>query len=151
MINPFETVKSIFLADDDADDRQLFEEALQEISSDVELVMANDGQELMNILDKTTPPPPHMIFLDLNMPLKNGFECLSEIKKDKKLKDIPVIIFSTSCQKEAIDNVYNRGADYYICKPDNFQKLKQVLKTMFTMNINSIATRPTRENFLISV
>ncbi len=150
MINPLTTARSVYLADDDPDDRQLFEEALMEISSAIELVVAKNGEELMKILNNTTPEPPHIIFLDLNMPFKNGLECLSEIKQDKKLQHIPIVIFSTSCQKEAIDNVYDKGADYYVCKPDSFQKLKMVLNTMFSLTAEALHKRPTRENFLIS-
>ncbi len=141
---------SVYLADDDADDRFLFEEALMEVMSDAKLTTANNGEQLMNFLDKNTPPPPHLIFLDLNMPLKNGMECLEELKKDKKFKNIPVVIFSTSCQKEAMDQVYKKGADYYMCKPDNFQTLKSLLDRIFSLTNNSFSTRPTREDFLIS-
>jgi len=142
-------MRSVYLADDDADDRLLFEEALMEISSNVALTTAHNGEQLMKILDNTTPPPPHLIFLDLNMPLKDGYECLDEIKKDKKLRHIPVVIFSTSCQKEAIDKGYSKGADYYICKPDNYQKLKKVLNRMFSIDLTAMRSRPSREDFLI--
>lgn len=142
-------MRSVYLADDDPDDRLLFEEALMEVSKNVVLTTASNGEQLMKILDNTTPPPPHLIFLDLNMPLKNGFECLDEIKKDKKLKNIPVVIFSTSSQKEAIDKVYNKGADYYICKPDSFHKLKEVLDRMFSIDLSGAFPRPAREDFLI--
>ncbi len=142
---------SIYLADDDADDRFLFEEALMEVKNNVKLTTANNGEQLMNYLDKNTPPPPNLIFLDLNMPIKNGVECLDEIKKDTRLKHIPVIIFSTSCQEDAIDQVYKKGADYYICKPDNFQTLKALLNKVFFLSANSLSTRPKREDFLISV
>ena len=141
---------SVYLADDDADDRFLFEEALMEITSNVKLTTANNGEQLMDFLDKNTPPSPHLIFLDLNMPLKNGMECLEEIKNDSKLKNIPVVIFSTSCQKEAMDQVYKKGADYYMCKPDNFQKLKFLLDRILSLNLHALSTRPTREDFLIS-
>jgi CheY-like chemotaxis protein len=143
-----QVTRSVYLADDDQDDRLLFEEALMEISKNVVLTTASNGEQLMKILDSATPPLPHLIFLDLNMPLKNGFECLDEIKSDKKLKHIPVVIFSTSCQKEAVDKVYNKGADYYICKPDSFHKLKEVLNRMFSIDL-SRSPRPTREDFLI--
>ena len=140
---------SVYLADDDADDRFLFEEALMEVKSNIKLTTVNNGEQLMNYLDKNTPPP-HLIFLDLNMPLKNGVECLDEIKKDTRLKHIPVIIFSTSCQEEAIEQVYKKGADYYICKPDNFQTLKALLNRVFFLSLNTLSTRPKREDFLIS-
>lgn len=141
---------SVYLADDDADDRQLFEEALMEVTNNVKLTTANNGEQLMDFLDKNTPPPPYLIFLDLNMPLKNGLECLEEIKSHDKFKNIPVIIFSTSNQKEAMDLMYKKGADYYMCKPDNFQKLKILLNRIFSLTSQSIISRPTRENFLIT-
>ena len=71
--------KTIFLADDDADDCMLFEDALREVSTSTELTTANDGVELINLMETTVPPPPDVIFLDLNMPRKNGFECLELI------------------------------------------------------------------------
>lgn len=141
---------NIYLADDDADDRDIFEEALMEVASNVKLTIANNGEQLMNYLSKNTPSPPHFIFLDLNMPLKNGMECLDEIKSDTKFKHIPVVIFSTSCQKEAIDQVYDKGANFYICKPDNFQTLKILLDRVFSLSANALSTRPARKDFLIS-
>ncbi len=140
---------SVFLADDDADDRLLFEEALMEVSGHVKLITAKNGEQLMDVLEKESPPVPHLIFLDLNMPIKNGFQCLEQIKKDDKYTGIPVVIFSTSCQKESIDEVYNKGADFYICKPDSFQKLKVLLQTVFTKNSQPLVTRPSREEFLL--
>lgn len=147
-MNPVQPKRIILLADDDADDRQIFEDAMMEVTSEVELTTASDGAELMNILDKNITQP-GMIFMDLNMPLKNGMQCLAEIKNNEDYKDIPVIIFSTSTQKEAIDQSYRNGADYYICKPDNFQTLKNILTKMFSIKFAKGFTRPSREEFLI--
>ena len=140
---------SVFLADDDADDRLLFEEALMEVSNHVKLITAKNGEQLLEVLDKESSPVPHLIFLDLNMPIINGFQCLEQIKNDEKYTGIPVVIFSTSCQKEAIDEVYSKGADFYICKPDSFQKLKVLLNRVFAMNREPMLSRPSREDFLI--
>ncbi len=142
---------SVFLADDDADDRFLFEEALLEVRKNVKITMLNNGEQLMKCLDEKNIQHPNLIFLDLNMPLKNGIECLEEIKKDNKLKDIPVIIFSTSNQKETINQVYIKGANYYMCKPDNFEKLKNLLDKVFTLNPSSSKERTNRDDFIISV
>ena len=142
---------NVYLADDDADDRLLFEEALMEVSEDVALTTAKNGEQLMTFLGNAVPAPPDLIFIDLNMPLKNGFECLDEIKQNEKYHDIPVVIFSTSCQKEAIDQVYNRGANYYICKPDSFQKLKTLLNRVLALDIRALHTRPSRDEFLLSI
>lgn len=102
--------KNIVIADDDNDDLILFEDALKEISYDSLLTAVKDGQQLMQMLDHTVPPPPDVIFLDLNMPRKNGFECLDEIKHSTKLKNIPIVIFSTSDQPEAVNKVFEQGA-----------------------------------------
>ncbi len=142
---------SVFLAEDDADDRFLFEEALLEVRSDVTVTMASNGVQLMSELKKNVASSPFIIFLDLNMPLKNGLECLEEIKGSAQLKNIPVVIFSTSTQKETINQVYKKGANYYICKPDNFQNLKILLGKIFSLNANALNLRPARENFIISV
>lgn len=101
--------KTIYLADDDADDRMLFEEALKEVTHSSKLTTAKDGEHLMEILNDSPPGNPDVIFLDLNMPLKNGFECLKQIKASDQFKDIPVIVYSTSCQQESIQKCMTRG------------------------------------------
>jgi CheY-like chemotaxis protein len=139
--------KSIFLADDDADDCMLFEDALREVSNSAELVTVNDGMELMSVLDETVPPSPDVIFLDLNMPRKNGFECLIEIRGTQRFKDIPVVIFSTSAQEEAITRVYEEGANYYIRKPGSFPKLKTAIKHVLSMDWSQNKPTSYKDNF----
>ena len=70
---------------------------------------------------------PHILFLDLNMPRKNGFECLSEIKHNNKLKDLPVVIFSTSFEQEVVNLLYKNGAQYFIRKPSVFLQFKEII------------------------
>lgn len=139
----------IFLADDDADDCSLFADALKEVSTETKLTTANDGKELMNKLDMSIPPPPDVIFLDLNMPLMNGFECLAEIRATQKYKGIPIVIFSTSCEKESVNRVYAQGADYYICKPDSFPELKNVISKVLSIDWTSHHGQPSRDQFLL--
>lgn len=140
---------SIFLADDDIDDCLLFEDALREINAKMKLTMAKNGQQLMEILHETVPPPPDVVFLDLNMPRKNGFECLEEMKTTQKLKDIPVVIFSTSLQDEAINRTYAWGANFYICKPGTFHQLTKVIKKVLSINWKENNTRPSLEKFIL--
>ena len=128
------TNKSIYLADDDADDCLLFEDALREVCETTELVTANDGVELIDLMEKTVPPSPDVIFLDLNMPRKNGFECLELIRKTKKWKDIPVVIFSTTGQEDMIKKVHEQGANYFMRKPGSFPKLKQAIKQILDID-----------------
>ncbi len=141
--------KTIFLADDDADDCTLFEDALREVCWEAKLTTASDGEALMVILEEMVPPPPDVIFIDLNMPRKNGFECLDEIKQTQKLKNIPIVIFSTSSQRDAIDRVYNQGAHYYICKPNSFLNLKSVIKQVLSIDWIENSAQPPRENFIL--
>ena len=126
--------KSIFLADDDEDDCLLFEDALREVCATTELTMANDGAELISLMETNVPPCPDVIFLDLNMPKKNGFECLEVIKKTKKWKDIPVVIFSTTGQEEMINKVYEQGANYFMRKPGSYPKLIQAIRLILDMD-----------------
>src|SRR5688572_16072019 len=110
-------IRHILLADDDEDDRFLFQEALSEMSLHTRLVTALDGEQLMNQLGEDRLPD--VLFLDLNMPRKDGFQCLLEIKQNEKLKQLPVIIFSTSFHPDAVNKLYENGAQYYIRKPSN--------------------------------
>lgn len=139
--------KYIFLVDDDEDDCLLFEDALREISDTTELRTANDGVELMDILENKIPPTPDVIFLDLNMPKKNGFECLTQIRKDKKLKDIPVVIFSTSGEEETINRLYEEGANCYVKKPGSFPKLKMAIQHILSTDWGQRPFKTFKENF----
>jgi CheY-like chemotaxis protein len=142
----------LVLADDDADDTTLFQEALREISIPFRMTTVHDGEQLMNLLTKTLKNNnPRVIFLDLNMPRKNGFECLTEIKNNDMLKDIPIVIVSTTFQNEVVKLLYKNGAQYYICKPDEFSLLKKAIWSALTeiLKANKI-TQPAPENFVLS-
>jgi CheY-like chemotaxis protein len=142
--------KSIFLADDDDDDCLLFQDALREICSRTQLTTAKDGMELMGKLEETVPPPPDVIFLDLNMPRKNGFECLEEIRRTHKLKNIPVVIFSTSAQSDSVDKVYESGANYYVRKPGSFAQLKMAIQQILSINWGEHTNQTPKEKFLLA-
>jgi CheY-like chemotaxis protein len=119
----------ILLADDDADDRNLFAEALGEIHETVELVMVKDGEQLMQYLASSTLP--QVLFLDLNMPGKNGSRCLSEIKNNPLLSSLPVIILSTSINEAKSNQLIELGALRCYNKPSEFSELVSMLtKTM---------------------
>lgn len=120
--------RSIYLADDDTDDCMLFEVALSEICENTTLTTANDGMELIDLMENSASKLPDVIFLDLNMPKKNGFECLQHIRKTVQWKDIPVVIFSTTGQEDMINKVYALGASCFIRKPGSFTKLKQTIR-----------------------
>ena len=118
---------SIFLAEDDEDDALFFEDAIFELSVDAHLVVLTDGVELMKQLE-TTEQLPDIIFLDLNMPRKNGIECLKEIKRNSTLKTIKTVILSTTTDDTEIKKCYSLGADLFISKISNHNEFKLVLK-----------------------
>jgi CheY-like chemotaxis protein len=118
----------ILLADDDEADRLLFTEAFSEIKIKTVVVTVNNGEELMQWLHEEHTRLPHLIFLDLNMPRKNGLQCLKEIRSDEKLKNISVAIYSTSDSPKDIKETFLNGANIYITKPADFNTLKQVLE-----------------------
>ncbi len=139
----------IFLADDDEDDRLFFEEALREVTQQVMLDTAEDGESLMKKL-KHTPELPDLLFLDLNMPKKNGFECLEEIKKDSRLFRLPVIIFTTSQQEESINRVYEQGATYYVRKPNDYISLKNIIRKVLGMDWVKEHFQPEKARFILT-
>ncbi len=139
---------NILLADDDIDDRNFFKDALKALPLSTNLSTVNDGDELMNYLLANTEQLPHVLFLDINMPAKNGFECLEEIKQNKKLKDIPVVMFSTSSEQDKIKILFKTGADLYIHKPSNFAQLVQVIHHALPMAAENIFSNGTLKYIL---
>ncbi|HEX2684774.1 MAG TPA: response regulator [Ferruginibacter sp.] len=120
---------NLLLADDDNDDCIFFKEALEEIPVETELATVSNGVEVMELLLQDGKPLPDVLYLDLNMPLMNGFEVLQQIKKNKKLKKLPVIVFSTSCNPDTTKQLQKEGAQYYIQKPPEFGNLKKIIHT----------------------
>ncbi len=117
----------IVLADDDEGDRINFKEALEESKIKTIIHTVNDGVELMEHLSKEGITMPYILFLDMNMPKKNGLECLMEIRSNSRLKDVAVAIYSTSSSESDITATFHHGANVYIKKPTDFNMLKQVL------------------------
>lgn len=130
----------IVLADDDEDDRELFEMAVKELSILVNVVLIVNGQQLLTYLEENKMPD--ILFLDLNMPLRSGTECLEIIRNNERFKSLPVIILSTSNAKRDIDTCYALGANFYIVKPFAYHELSAIIK--------KILDRDWRENLAFS-
>ena len=136
----------IILADDDPDDVLLFREALEEIHLPLLLTIVSDGEQLITLL-KELQPLPDILFLDLNMPKKNGFDCLSAIKQMATLHRLPVVIFSTSHEITMINQLYLKGAHFYIQKPTDFTILRNVIQQAITLATNKNNKQPPRDKF----
>ena len=139
---------NVLLADDDMDDCTFFKRALEELSASAHLTTVHDGEQLMKYLNENSDHPPHVLFLDINMPRKSGPDCLSEIKQNKKLKDIPVVMFSTSNSWETINRLFKSGAHVYIHKPSDFAQLKQVIYHALPMAAEKIFSNGTLKYIL---
>ena len=140
----------ILLADDDKDDRELFEEAITEISPHITIRLVEDGFQLMDILKDVNTPVPDILFLDLNMPGMSGKQCLSEIKKDPRLNKLPVVIYSTSSLINDIKDTHSIGANLYIKKPDSFKLAISLIKKVFSIDLENLKAIPNLKNFVLS-
>ena len=140
----------ILLADDDHDDRELFEEAISEISSKIKVRTVEDGFQLMRILQDKNTLLPDILFLDLNMPGMNGKQCLKEIKNDMRLKNLPIIIYSTSSLMTDIKDTHTIGANYYIQKPNNFKVAITLIKKVFSIDFEHLTAHANLKNFVLS-
>ncbi len=139
----------ITLADDDEDDRLFFTDAFEELKINTIVNTVNNGRELLNFLNHPETVLPNIIFLDLNMPILNGIECLKEIKRDDKFKDIAIAIYSTSSSDQDVENTFVLGANIYIKKPSNFNDLKKILSDVVIINWQYHTNDLNKENFLL--
>lgn len=129
-------LKNIFLAEDDTDDQFLFTDALLEIDASIRCQIASNGKETLEQLKKLTVLP-DVIFLDLNMPYMNGFECLSKLKNDVRLSTLPVVIFTTSQNPSDVEATHQLGANVFLSKPAKFADLKAKLQRILTLDFHS--------------
>ncbi|MBE99232.1 response regulator [Flavobacterium coralii] len=141
----------ILLADDDEDDRLFFKEAFEEVKVQHSITPFINGVKLMDYLNDQHNPLPDMIFLDLNMPMKSGMECLREIRKNKRLKNLSVAIYSTSSSDLDIEETFVAGANVYIKKPNDFGDLKKVLSHVVHINWQYILDGLNKDSFILSV
>ncbi len=132
---------NILLADDDMDDCTFFKEALEALPLLTLLKMVHDGDQLMHHLTGSSGQLPDVVFLDINMPRKNGMECLTEIKKHPDLKNLPVVMFSTSNSLDKINLLFKNGASVYIHKPSDFRQLKEILSHALPIATEQVLVR----------
>lgn len=139
----------ITLADDDEDDRLFFTDAFEELKINTIVNTVNNGKELLDFLNNPETTLPNIIFLDLNMPILNGIDCLKEIKQNDKFRDIAIAIYSTSSSDQDIENTFVLGANIYIKKPSNFNDLKKILSDVVIINWQYHTNGLNKDNFLL--
>lgn len=123
--------KLVFLADDDGDDREFFESVCSEVHNDLLCKTFTDGTFLLEYLKVPENELPDIVFLDINMPKKDGLECLEEIRKMERLEKLCVIMYSTSSSLGDIKKSYELGANGFVQKPHSYGGLREILKNIF--------------------
>jgi CheY-like chemotaxis protein len=137
----------VLYVDDDSDDCLIFSEALNSLNIPHDLNIAHNGVEGIAAASENKPD---IIFLDINMPLMCGKECLKQIRSNENLKAIPVVIFSTSNSPSDIDEVHDHGANLYVIKPDSFEEIINLLKLTFSLYKAKKIFNTTRIGFVVS-
>jgi CheY-like chemotaxis protein len=127
-VEPF--IQSVLLADDDHDDHYFFRDALQHIRPQIKLNIVNNGVDLLDLLTNYVPD---ILFLDLDMPIKNGLECLTEIRGNENTRELPVVVFSSTTRPVNIDTAYDLGADLFFIKPSTFSDLTASLEALLSL------------------
>jgi len=138
MENKKNLLNHVVLADDDKDHGLLFHYVLKQVDPYKNLFIVHDGEELMKFLSKTTPD---LLFLDLNMPCKHGFECLREIREVLKLEDLPVVVYTSSCEMTDVQKSYLHKADLYMVKPFNSFHLKNALQSILGLEWRNTSSK----------
>ncbi|GAB3558160.1 response regulator [Spirosoma fluminis] len=135
---------TILIADDDTDDRLFMDQALRQNGYTQAVHFVEDGEELMEYLrhqgryNASNAPWPNLLILDLNMPRKNGFQALEEIKDDPKLRRLPVVVMTTSSADEDVVKTYNLGVNSFVTKPFNFNRLVEMVGALKTYWMDTV-------------
>jgi CheY-like chemotaxis protein len=136
LVSKLEHIKAIthiILAEDDIDDQNIFQIALEEVDSTIQTQFVSNGKELLSLLQNNKPD---LLFLDLDMPYKNGLECLIEMRNDPQLEKIPVIVFSSTTKPSNIQTAYEMGAHLFFIKPPIYSDYLSSIKAIFKLNWN---------------
>lgn len=139
----------VLLADDDFDDCDIFSEVFSAQFPDIKLSISNDGGTLMDYLNRPPDPTADLIFLDLNMPVLTGFQCLAQIWEDANLKNNIIIIFTTSSNPDDVERLYAMGANYFITKPTDYNEMEKLINKALALIQASGTAQPAFQDFYI--
>ena len=118
--------KTIYLADDDQDDRFFLRQAIQAANASTEIIEVENGLELIKAIKQLSGQQASLILMDMNMPKMNGLETIAAIRADANLSAVPVVMISTSSNTMLIEKAYQAGADSFITKPSTFEEFNQL-------------------------
>jgi DNA-binding response OmpR family regulator len=139
--------RDVLLVEDDHDDMEIFESALKATTIPYELRYARNGDELFEKLDQAIPS---LLFLDINMPCRDGIACILEIRKNRKYDGLPVIMLTSLLHKHYVDNTYRYGANYYVVKPTSIAALTEKLKHILSIEWGKQLYYPSKNEFVLA-
>ena len=129
---------TILLVDDDPEDQEIFSMILDQISAKVNFLCSDNGVNALKLLSGETEVNPHIIFMDMNMPLMDGMQCLAEMRKSLKLKEVPIYMYSTSAQDSIVAECRRLGANGFLKKVANLSDFENSLKTILGSHLTAI-------------
>lgn len=138
-------INNIILAEDDIDDQNIFHLALQEVNAQISIQFVSNGKELLQLLSSAKPD---MLFLDLEMPYKNGLECLVEIRSNKNFEQLPVVVFSSTTKPSNVQTAYEMGANLFFIKPAVYSEYLSSIRALLNLNWND--PEQVREQYCIN-
>lgn len=131
--------KTVHLADDDEDDRQLMKEAFEEADPEVKVVESENGKELIDNMKNSDDLSDSVVVVDMNMPKMNGLEAVAAIKADPELAAVPTVMLSTSDNPDLIRKAKEAGVDDFVTKPNSFQGLIDIAKSIWTRFLSKLS------------
>lgn len=139
--------KDILIAEDDKDDVDIFEIALNEINLSYDLRHAETGDELFILLKDRVP---YILFLDINMPCKDGVACILEIRRNREYDTLPVVLYTSNLYQKIIEECYKNGANLYVTKAFTFASLTEKLQKVFAIDWDNYMHYPPKNQFVLS-
>ncbi|MCH7410596.1 response regulator [Belliella sp. DSM 111904] len=142
---------NILLVEDCEIDQMFFKKAIESISMKTKLVILNDGEELMKYLGKEIDFKPHILFLDIQLPKKSGLECLKEIRLNSKWSELCIVIYSNSKNDIDVEKAFVNGANIFLNKPNEIDKLVEAVKRVFSINWQYLTSSMNRDTFIMNI
>jgi CheY-like chemotaxis protein len=138
----------VLLVEDDPDDQFLFKDVMFKLDPEIQLHMVSGADKAIEFIESTLPT---IIFLDINMPLQSGKECLKRIRNKPEWNQIKVVMFTTSSSNHDIDDCFENGADRYVIKPLSVVDQSKILKKLIFLHLSDLINPPTRKDFVFTV
>jgi response regulator RpfG family c-di-GMP phosphodiesterase len=140
-------LREVLIADDDDDDFNILSITIQELQTDIIISRADNGEELLKILEEKIPD---LLFLDIQMPCLDGKDCIMRIRKERKYDNLPIIVYSAYKESSIVDFFYLNRTNLFIYKPDSFHEVSELMKKVFMIDWKSKRHYPEKSAFVLN-